>query len=396
MSTQNVSIHALGDTVRSDLISWRRFFHEHPNESLHEADTAGAIRAILDELGFSTRMVADGTGVIGDLRGGLPGGCVAIRADIDALPVDEKTGLSFASVNPGVMHACGHDAHIAMALAACKMLSRIQGDLRGTVRAVFQPAEEVAQGAIRLVREGVLDGVEAIFGFHVLTDISSGKISIEPGARMASADFYDIEIRGTSCHGGRPGDGVDAIVCAAALVMNLQTIVSRERNADHPAIITIGEIAGGEKRNVVAGHVKLGGTLRAFDEETRQMLIRRVEEMTRDTCALYRAEGNVIWHPGSGAVINEERMTALAAKSAATVMGPEALCIYPRSMLGDDMSEYLSRIPGCYGFLGVGNPDDPATLHPQHSCFYTVDEEALLNGAMVEAQFVLDALARTE
>lgn len=387
-----MGVKEIGSKYSDYVIQMRRQFHQIPELSLQEYKTSKKIVEELKKMGIEGKIVAD-TGVLATIKGGKEGKSkrVALRADIDALAVTEQTGAEFESKNVGVMHACGHDSHIAMILGAAKILKEIQNEISGEVRLIFEPAEEVAKGANKMIAAGAMEGVDSIFGMHVWSDIPAGKISCEAGPRMASADFFTIEVNGKSCHGSKPDQGVDAIVAGAALVNNLQTIVSREINPIQPSVITIGEFKGGEQSNVLAGHVHMSGTTRAFSNEVRTALPVMMERVVKYTGETFRTEIKMDYNLGSSPVINDYGSSEIAAGAVEKILGADALYHYEKTPGGEDFSEYMRLAPGCFAFVGVRN-EALGALHPQHSCYYTIDESVLINGSMVAAQYALDFL----
>lgn len=386
-----MEVKEFGPKYKDYVIEMRRKFHQIPELSLQEYETSKTIVEELAKLGITGRIVAD-TGILATIQGGKPGKCVALRADIDALGVTEQTGAAFASKHEGKMHACGHDAHIAMLLGAARMLNEMKEELCGEVRLMFEPAEEVAKGALKMIAAGAMEGVDSVFGMHVWSDLPVGKFSVEAGPRMASADFYTIEIAGKSTHGAKPDQGIDAIVAGAALVSNLQTIVSREINPLEPAVVSVGEFHAGEQSNVIAGHAHLSGTTRAFSNEVREKLPEIMERIVRHTGEVFRADITLNYRMGSSPVINDARSSALAAQAVTRVLGPEALCPFEKTAGGENFSEYLRLAPGCFAFVGVRN-EACGAVYPQHSCYYAMDESALVQGSMVAAQYAVDFLS---
>lgn len=387
-----MEIKAFGKKYSDYVVAKRREFHRMPELSLCEYETSKKIVSELAAIGIEGRIVAD-TGVLAEIKGGKPGKRVALRADIDALGVTEQTGAEYASENPGLMHACGHDAHIAMLLGAARILWDIRSEIPGEVRLIFEPAEEIAKGANKMIAAGAMDGVDSVFGMHVWSDIPAGKISAEEGPRMASADFYTIEIEGKSCHGSKPDQGVDAIVAGAALVNALQTIVSREINPLEPAVISVGEFHAGEQSNVIAGHAHLSGTTRAFSNEVRERLPELMERVIRHTGETFRTKMTLNYNMGSSPVINDPLGASIARQSVVDVLGEEALYHYEKTPGGENFSEYLRLAPGCFAFVGIRNEECNA-VHPQHSCYYAMDESVLINGSMLAAQYAMNFLKR--
>ena len=387
-----MEVKEIGSKYSDYVIQMRRQFHQMPELSFHEYETSKKILEELKNIGIEGRIVA-GTGVLATIQGGKSGKgkCIALRSDIDALAVTEQTGAEFASRNAGVMHACGHDSHIAMILGAAKILKEMQDEVPGKIRLIFEPAEEIAQGANKMIAAGAMEGVDSVFGMHVWSDIPAGKISCEAGPRMASADFFTIEVNGKSCHGSKPDQGVDAIIAGVALVNNFQTIVSREINPIEPSVITIGEFKGGEQSNVLAGHVYMSGTTRAFSNEVREALPVKMDRVVKYTGETFRAGIKMDYRFGSSPVINDEDSSEIATGAVKKIMGADALYQYEKTPGGEDFSEYMRLAPGCFAFIGVRN-EALGAVHPQHSCYYTMDESVLINGSMVAAQYVLDFL----
>ncbi len=305
----------------------------------------------------------------------------------------EDTGLPFSSLSPGLMHACGHDCHAAMLLGAATVLQANRDLLAGEVRLVFQPAEECSQGARMLVEAGVCDGVDAAWGCHIWSELPSGTVSMEPGARMANADWWRVEVTGTSAHGALPHRGADAVVAGAAIVEQLQTVVSRQVSPFEPVVVTVGQFHGGTARNVIAGSAWLEGTVRTFDPEVHARVPLLMKRIVEDTAEAFGCSARVTDYTlGSWAVVNDPAVTEVARRAAREVLGEEALVSYRGSMPGEDFSEYLFEVPGCFVFLGCSTT---GTDHcwPQHSCHYNPDERVLADGVRLAAQFAVDFLA---
>lgn len=370
------------------MVTVRRAIHRHPELAYQEARTAQLIMTELDRLGISYRYDGVGSGVIGRLDGGS-GPTVAVRADMDALPIHEATGLPFASEIPGIMHACGHDAHTAMVLGAAALLRREPPP--GQVLFVFQPAEEQDNGAQVVLASGALDGADAIFGGHVGHQYCIGQIMVEAGAITAQTDSFVIRVKGRGGHGARPHEATDAIVVASLLITAIQTLISRETNPFHPSVITVGKIAGGSAANVIAEDVLLKGTLRTTSPEGRRRIVNGLERMCKATAELHGARIDIDFQFGCPPVINSPRETELARAAALKVVGAGGLTAmdYP-SMGGEDFSFYLERIPGCYVRFGARRPEQPEIS--LHHAEFTVDEEVLKVGAAFFEQVVRDAV----
>lgn len=398
-SIATARIQELGAAAEPYVIKKRRMLHAYPELSMKEFRTSDMIAAELDAMGVSYTRPYE-TGLIVTIKGeapdaydaqGKPRHCIALRTDMDALPIQERTGEKFASQNEGVMHACGHDCHMAMMLGAIKILHQMRDSLRGEVRVIFQPAEEISIGSRKMIKAGALDGVETIYGAHIWSEVKAGKISADAGPRMANTDWFRIDISGSSAHGAMPHKGVDAVVVGAAMIEALQVVVSRDVSPFEPVVLTIGEFHAGVARNVMAGTAYLTGTVRSFNPELRRSLSEHMDRMTQLVASSYSAEATFEWTPGNAALINDETCAKRAQASIAKVLGEDALTTYEGTLSGEDFSEYLRLVPGVFVFIGAKNPEVGAE-HPQHSCFYTVDESVLIKGSMAAAQYAFDFL----
>ena len=401
--------------IEPDIISLRRHFHRNPELSGHEIETSKFICVELDKLGIPyTRITGPhpagergersefiGTGIVATIRGQAPGAYnadgsparrIALRTDMDALPVTEKTELEFSSQNHGVMHACGHDCHMAMMLGAIRILNEIRECLKGEIRLIFQPAEEISIGARDMIAAGVLDGVDAIYGQHIWSEVEDGTFSCEPGRRMANTDWFRIDIEGVSAHGSMPHKGVDAIVVACEIVDALQVLVSRRISPFEPTVVTVGEIHGGTARNIMAGKAYITGTVRTWDAKTRAMVQDRLERISGKTAHAFGAQLEFTYEPGNPAVINDEECAAQARTAVESVLGEQAIGTYEGTLAGEDFAEYLQHVPGVFVFVGTHN-EQLGAVHPQHSCYYTIDEEMLAKGSMVAAQWACQMLS---
>lgn len=376
----------LAEAAQNYVVSMRREFHENPEESFKEFRTSKRIIEELEKMGFKCRALKP-TGVVADLKGAKPGKCVALRADIDALSVYEKTGLPYASKNEGVMHACGHDCHAAMLLGAAKVLSENKDEIAGTVRFIFQPAEEVATGASTIIKQNVLDGVDFIYGQHIFSQLKAGVLQISPGPIMASADLFKINIKGTSSHGAMPDKGVDATVCAAAIIMNLQSIVSRELSPLKPAVVTVGQVHSGTRFNVVSGEAWMDGTVRLYDDETYKVIPEIMERIVKNIAKAYRCEAELDYQRAVMITENDPDYEPLVAESAKKASN---LPIEPffGTMGGEDFSSYHGEggVPSCFAALGGGGEA------PQHSCYFKIEEESLISGVAMYVQTAIDYL----
>lgn len=399
-TTLTSQIQKLALEIEPYIIEQRHYFHAHPELSMHEVKTTDALAAELEKIGVEFERPYE-SGLIATIKGeapnaydenGRPHHCIALRSDIDALPVEEKTELSFASENEGVMHACGHDCHMAMMLGAVRIIHDLRAYLQGEVRVIFQPAEEISIGSRRMIAAGALQGVESIYGAHIWSEIDAGKISADFGARMANTDWFRIDVSGASAHGAMPHKGVDAVVVGAALIEALQVVVSRDVSPFEPVVLTIGEFHAGVARNVMAGTAYLTGTVRSFNPELRHVLRDKLDHIVNLVASSYGAVAEFEWTSGNAALINDDDCVVRARKSVEKVLGSEVLIKYEGTLSGEDFSEYLRIVPGVFLFIGGRNPDVGAQ-YPQHSCYFNVDESVLVRGSMVAAQYAFDALA---
>lgn len=375
-------------------VTMRRYFHQHPEESGKEFNTAKRIREELDQAGIAWRECGMGTGTLARIEGKEPGPTILLRGDIDALSVTEETGLPFASCTPGLMHACGHDCHISMLLTAAHMLNDIRDQLKGTVVLAFQPAEEIGKGAQAMIAEGALDGVDACFGMHVWSDYPSGQVAILRGAAMASCDRYYVHVKGYSTHGAQPHLGRDALVMGASIVMNLQTLVAREIDPTETAVVTVGKFQSGSRFNVVAGEAELEGTTRTFSPEIRASFKERITRVAKETAAAMRGTAEVEYIDLVPVTINDPKVCDVAEGAVKKIFGEEGAVQATRLMGSEDFAYYQEKIPGAMVLLGVRNEAAKSTF-PQHHSRYTVDESVLVKGAALHVQTALDFLGVT-
>lgn len=373
-------IRAIVDRLTPRLIEIRRHLHSHPELSGQEYQTAAYIAGVLSSCGLKAQELVGKTGVIAEVPGGCSrSGILALRTDMDALPIVEQTGLDFASQQPGIMHACGHDVHTTVGLGTAMVLAELGAALPGPVRCLFQPAEETAQGARWMVADNVMAGVEAILGVHVYPTIVGGDVGIRYGALTAAADDLEIHIVGESGHGARPHEAIDAIWIAAQVVTTLQQAISRTHNPLRPVVLTIGQIQGGRAPNVIADHVKLTGTVRSLHPDTREELPAWIEAIVAGVCKPYGAKYDVSYCPGVPAVVNAPDLTQLLDVSARAVCGDEHVHLIQEPSLGaEDFSVYLEQAPGSMFRLGIGYPD--GVNHPLHHPKFQVNEQAIATG----------------
>ena len=370
------------------VVAFRRDIHQHPEASLQEFRTTDRICEELDKLGISYRRT-EPTGVIAEIQGGKgPGKCVALRGDIDALSLTEHTDLPFKSINDGFMHACGHDTHGAMLLGAARLLSEIRDQYSGTVRLLFQPAEEVCEGAKLMIEQGAMQGVDYAYGIHIIAQQPVGKIMGRAGATHAATDQYKITIKGKVCHGAAPHTGIDATVAAGSLIMNLQTMVSREFSPMEPLVVTIGQMHSGSRFNIVSGEAVLEGTIRSFNRDIHQQLPGVVERIAKMTAAAFRCEAEVQYDMITDVLICDQEATDLGLAAARKITEADMVADFEPQMGGEDFSEYTSYTKA--GFFSLGGGGE----WPQHSDRFTIDESAFETGVALYAQLALDALAQ--
>jgi amidohydrolase len=380
------------ESYRDELISLRRDFHRHPELGFEEHRTAAVIQSYLKDLGLHPRRVA-GTGVVALLEGMRPGPVLMLRADMDALPVTEENEVDYRSENPGVMHACGHDAHMAMLLIAAKVLVAHRDRLAGTIKFVFQPNEEIA-GALRMIEEGVLSDpqVAAVMGIHVWTPVPSGKIAITAGPVMGGLDVFKMTIFGKGGHTGVPEDAIDPVLAAANLIQTVQMIQTREISNLKSTIIMFGRICGGTKSNIIPDRVELEGSIRFLykggpeSEERPTERFRRIAEQVchthRCTCEIEIVHENI-------PLVNDPGMVAMARQTAAEVFGDEHAITDNLTIASEDFSEFSERVPGVFMFLGAGSEVKGTTVS-HHNPRFNIDEDILLNGVAMHVHGALN------
>ncbi|MHB1419915.1 MAG: M20 metallopeptidase family protein [Bacillota bacterium] len=370
-----------------EIIAWRRRIHQHPELGFAEQATSGLVASVLTNLGLDVRIGVGGTGVVGLLEGGRTGPTIALRADMDALPVQEETGLEFASLNPGVMHACGHDAHVAMMLGAATILHEQRSTLAGTVKLIFQPCEENPPGgALAMLEDGVLEHpqVDAILGLHVNPHLPAGVIGWKEGPIMAAADMFVVEVHGQGGHGAAPHQTVDAVMVAAEVIQSLQTIVSRRVDPLEPAVISVGTINGGYKNNIIADKVVMTGTVRSLDPELRLRIPEEIKRVIEGIASAHGATCTLEYQWGFPPLINNSKLVALVREAGQEVAGKgKTLLINRPSMGGEDFAFFAQKVPGAYFYLGVGKKDQ--VMHPWHHSRFDLEETALPVGAAVMA-----------
>ncbi|MFO7172907.1 MAG: amidohydrolase [Bacillota bacterium] len=364
-----------------DLVAWRRHLHAHPELSFQETETSRYIQEHLRRFGIPFTLPA-GTAVVGVIEGRRPGRTVAIRADIDALPIEEENTFPFRSTRPGVMHACGHDGHTAILLGVARLLAE-SPDFPGRVKLIFQHAEETPPGGAQaLVAAGVLADVDHVIGLHLISSIPTGKAAILTGPQMASADNFTARIVGQGGHGASPHEAVDSIVAAAAAVMNLQTVVSRRVDPLLPAVVTVGQLHAGTAANVIAPVAVLEGTIRALDEETRRLLHAEVRRILEATAGAYGARAEVEIAGGYPPLVNHPHEAEVFRAVCREALGPDWNHPIRPFMGGEDFAYYLRERPGAFLFLGCRN-EAKGACWPHHHPRFTIDEDALPLGVEI-------------
>ena len=378
------AILSKAEQLKQKLIDLRRDFHRHPELGLKEFNTAKKVAGVLQALSLETKLFVNGTGVRGFLKGTKPGKTIALRADMDALPIQEETALPYQSQNKGVMHACGHDAHTAMLLGAAMILSEKKGELKGNVVFIFQPAEEIGAGAKAMVEERILEGVDSVFGLHVYSMLPFGTLNYSPGALMAAGDFFDVKITGRGGHGAQPHLTVDPIVIATNAINAIQTIVSREVDPLESAVVSICKMEAGEAYNVIPETATFGGTIRSHKPELREFIPKRVKEILDGVVLGMRGNYEFNLMSKFPATITDEQMTAFVVNVAKEILGEDKISMMKPLMGSEDFSFYLQKIPGTFAFLGVENKEK-GIIYPQHHPKYNIDEDILPIGAALHA-----------
>ncbi|MBD2138049.1 amidohydrolase [Anabaena sp. FACHB-1237] len=375
-------IKHLTTTLAPRLVEIRRHLHAHPELSGQEYQTAAFVAGVLSSSGLHAQEGVGKTGVLAELQGTQDSDHIlAIRTDMDALPIQERTGLDYASRISGVMHACGHDIHTTVGLGTAMVLSQIAPEIGGKIRFLFQPAEEIAQGASWMIADGVMNNVGAILGLHVFPSIPAGTVGIRYGALTAAADNLKINIFGESGHGARPHEAIDAIWISSQVITALQQAISRTQNPLHPVVLSIGKISGGRAANIIADQVELSGTVRSLHPDTRTELPQWIENIVANVCNCYNAKYEIQYVPGVPSVQNDYSLTQLLQSVAEEALTNDHIQILPEPSLGaEDFSVYLEHAPGAMFRLGVGYPD--RDNYPLHHPQFEVDESAIVTGVI--------------
>jgi len=394
------TIDELAAAINDQVVTWRRDIHANPELGMQEFRTAGLVAEHLESLGLDVQTGVGGTGVVGVLEGGRPGPVVALRADMDGLPVTELADVPFASKvtaqwqgrEVGVMHACGHDNHVAILMGVASVLAEMRDNVPGTVKFLFQPAEEGPGGAEPMIADGAMENpkVDAVFALHVAPS-PVGTISYREGGTLASSDGLRIVVRGTQTHGAMPWGGVDPIATSAQIINGLQTVVSRQVDlTDSPAIVTIGQIEGGNRGNIIPDTVLMIGTIRTLNPDTRTLVHERVRRMAESIAAANGAEADVSIDLGYPVTVNDPDLTRQMVPSLRRIVGDGAV-LRPPATGAEDFSYFAQEAPGLFISLGVG-ADDPSLVHPNHSPYFYADERALPIGVRALASLAVDYL----
>jgi amidohydrolase len=374
--------------LTDQLVAWRRDFHRHPEVAFQETRTSAVVREFLESLGLVVRPAA-GTGLVAVLEGNPGGKTVALRADMDALPVQEEGEKEYRSLNRGVTHACGHDGHMAMLMAAAKVLTGSRRDFRGRVVFLFQPAEEQPPGgAIRMIAEGALDGVDAVFGLHLWQQFPTGLVGVIKGPMLAQADNFNLTVKGKGGHGAMPHTAVDPVLAAAQIIVNSQSIVSRNVDPLKPCVVTFGTVNGGTAPNIIPEKVTMAGTVRTFHPTVQALVERRLREIAEETAKASGASCSVEYVPGYPAVVNDAAMVDFVTGVAKKVLGEGCLWPFEPMMGGEDFAYYLQKVPGAFIFLGAGD----GRQFPHHHPAFDIDERALPMGTLLMTSLALEFL----
>ena len=378
--------------ISNYIIGLRKYFHRYPELSMQEYNTSKKIKEELDRIGIRYEEGVK-TEVVASIGKG-EGRTIALRSDMDALSIEENTGVRYSSENKGVMHACGHDAHMASLIGAAMILKKYEENLLGKIILIFQPSEENSLGAKLISEQGYLDDVDEIFGLHVFGDIECGKISIEEGPRMAASNKFRIKVTGKAGHAGKPHQCVDATLVSAAIVMNLQSIVSREIDPVDSAVVTVGHIKSGDTHNIISGEAIIEGTVRSFKVSTAKHIQQSIKRVAYSTAIAYGATATVEYdisnHP---AVINDSEAVKTALEGAKKIFKEEDIISVPRMMLGEDFSIYQKSIPGVFAFVGASN-EDIGIDYPNHNDKFNIDEKAILISTELYVAYALEALKK--
>ena len=384
-----MDIQAIAKDYKDYQIEMRRWFHQHPEIAEKEFETSAKVQEELDKYGISWRHCGLKTGVLATIEGAKPGKTILLRGDMDALPVTEETGAPYASQNPGLMHACGHDCHTATMLTVARILNDHKDELCGTVKVVFQPAEEIGTGAPGMINEGALEGVDSAFAIHIMSMIPSGQVSISCGPQMAGVDKFVINIEGKGGHASSPHECIDPVVCMGSMIGNLQSVVSRQCSPMDSAVLTIGKAESGTLWNIIPSTASLEGTTRYFTRQLYTDFPQMMERVVKYTAETYRCNAELNYIRMIPPTINDVEFAEMARAAAAKVVSNKNVVDIGPIAIGEDFGLFLEKVPGALALVGVGN-EACGAIWPQHSAKYTVDEDALINSALIYVQVVMD------
>ncbi|MEZ4866852.1 MAG: amidohydrolase [Caldilineaceae bacterium] len=382
-------LQAEAKALEPQLVAWRRDFHQHPELGFQEVRTAGIVAEHLRDLGLEVTTGVGKTGVVALVEGDdtpLNAPTVMLRFDMDALPIHEQNDLPYRSQQDGVMHACGHDGHTAIGMGVAQLLAKHRQALSGRVKLIFQPAEEALGGALAMIKDGALGEPKptAAFGLHLWSRLPLNHVVVQSGPLWAAADSFELVVHGQGGHGAMPHETVDATLVASEIVMALQSIVARNVSPTETAVISVGSFASGTAANIISGHARLTGTVRSFTDDMRAFLFRRIEEVAKGICQAHGAQCDFTAQLGCPATVNSEAGAALMEPVAAAIVGQEQVIQIPPMMVGEDMSEFLNRVPGCFVLVGAADPAGPE-LSPHHNPTFTFDERMLATGVALLA-----------
>lgn len=375
-----------------NIIATRRIMHENPELSMNEAETVRRIANELESIGIPYKII-DQIGIIADINADKEGRRILLRADIDALPIQELNDISYKSRTDGVMHACGHDAHIAMLLGACKALWHIKERLDGAIRFVFQPGEETGQGALKMIEAGVLDGVNAVMGLHINSAVPKGVVYCPPGEMMAASDSIYVEFEGQKGHGARPNEGIDAIVMGSAFVTNAQSIISRELSPLESAVVTFGTFHAGEARNIIADKAIINGTVRTFNIGCREFIEQALRRYVKNIASMYRGKYTFNYETSTPPLINNSQCAELLYSTLDALDEPVRINKEGKKTGSEDFAYYMHEtgVPGVFAFLGARSKK-PETHFNHHTGRFNIDESALVTGALIHTMYAYNYL----
>jgi amidohydrolase len=381
-----------GQKIQEELIRMRRDLHRFPELSFQESETAAKVAERMRALGLEVRMQVGGHGVVAELRGKQPGPTIALRADMDALPIQEETGLPFASERPGIMHACGHDAHTSILTGAAMLLAPFADRLKGNVRFLFQSAEEINAGAKAMIEAGALEDVREIYGLHNLPTLPAGMVATRRGPLMGSVDRIEITLEGKGGHGAIPDQSIDPIVAASSVIMSLQTAVSREISPFEPVVVTIGSIHAGDANNVIPQRAHMTGTVRTFSPKAHGQIPGIIERIVQKTAESYRCRADLKYIRQVPVLVGHDRCVSHVEQTAAALIGEDKCVEAAPTMAGEDFSVYLEHAEGCFFWLGSGPPEGAEQNYGLHHPEFTVNEDCLSLGASILAAAALSRL----